>query len=103
MKIPFSKDQAQFIQSVSDVDPFSDLSDDMLLKLIDDLQNHLQTFGSMLRATEKTKPEQNVQIFLHGSPETPKPPFGGFLNTLERPRTQHGARLLHTKNWAGTP
>ena len=45
MKIPFSKDQAQFIQSVSDVDPFSDLSDDMLLKLIDDLQNHLQTFG----------------------------------------------------------
>ena len=29
MKIPFSKDQAQFIQSVSDVDPFSDLSDDM--------------------------------------------------------------------------
>lgn len=33
MKIPFSKDQAQFIQSVSDVDPFSDLSDDMLLKL----------------------------------------------------------------------
>ena len=91
MKIPFSKDQAQFIQSVSDVDPFSDLSDDMLLKLIDDLQNHLQTFG--INASGNGENEAG----------TPKPPFGGFLNTLERPRTQHGARLLHTKNWAGTP
>ena len=25
-------------------------------------------------------------------------PPGRFLNTLERPRTHHGARLLHTRN-----
>lgn len=45
MKIPFSAEQLRFIQSVSDIDPGGDISDDTLLRLIDDLQVHLQTFG----------------------------------------------------------
>lgn len=45
MKIPFSEDQIRFIQSVSDIDPYGNISDDALLRLIDDLQVHLQTFG----------------------------------------------------------
>lgn len=45
MKFCFPKDQAEFLQSVLQVDPDRDFSDDEQLELEDRIADHLQMYG----------------------------------------------------------